>query len=1117
MWRIRRLAILPVLALLITAMAAISMPLANADTPPDPGKHTCALGHNGKPRYVAVSAECDHQGETAAPSQHKPPVLANIESSDLRYAAGAPPVRVTPSLTVASPTTTLAGATVSVSSGLAAGQDVLAFTGQSGITGSYNASTGALTFTGTGTVSAYTRVLRSVTYTDTNAATPYGTAAVSFQVSDGEPDNSLSNVQSRTVQVSAKPPVAAGDKTTTGKNAPATIRVLANDTDPAGLPLTIASISTTGTKGTVTISPGETTVTYNPNGQFAGLAAGQTATDKFTYKATDGTQTSNSVTVTVTVTGSSTAPQRPAVISHSYNAVGNTPLGVGTTPAAPAATVSGTALSGDSDPDPAATLTVTATTAPAHGTVAMKPNGTFTYLPNLGYSGTDTFQATIAGSHDPALTATETVTVTVGTRVWYVNNSGAAAGNGEAASPFNTLATASAAAGPNSILFLYRGKGAYTGGLIMQPGEDLWGQPHGLTVGGYSLVPASGSPPAINGSGADWLADGIDLAEGADVEGVDITGPSASGIAAVNVNNATVGATTPVAVFGAINGIFIEGGGDYGTLNFGATSVTGGTGAAVVVSGHGGPEPGEGGSIVFGGPITAAGGGWGIDLLDNAGSTIAFTGMLTLSTGPDPAFTATGGGTVTATGTGSTLSSSGGGTLAIEDTTIGAAGVTFLSVSSSSTDNSDDSGIILDDTGSAAGLTVTGTGTPGSGGTIENSAGPGIQLTSTSAPSFTDMVISDNATDGISGSYVNGLTLDGCTLSGNGTGAYDDGLNFSDQGADSPVGLTGTVSIANSTITGSAFDNADISDASGTLNLTVTDTTFSSGGGPSVGGGGLLVGADGTISVTGSTFTDNDVDAFAFGGRPAAPGADSVTFSNNTVNSDGNGGVAISLYGNSTNAIAVDGNNIQNADGDAIAIDQVVGFELPTGSGILTGTIDGNTIGAPTVAGSGGTGGVIVEGWGTAETLAITGNHIYQYSDGAGITFINEGSPIMNMTITGNTIADPGAGADAGWGIYGWDGTAVIGRGGGGGAGGTVCAVITGNSIAGSGQPSQGGADIQLDQNDAYTISLPGYTAGPGDVSAVESFLAGNNDGDGTPTAVATVSGSGGGFAGSSC
>ena len=372
-------AVLPALALLIAAMAVISTPRANADTPPDPGKHTCAVDQNGLLRYAAVPAECGYQGKSAVRRHHhhQPPVLANIESSALRYAAGAPPVRVTQSLTVTS-TTTLTGATVRVSSGFAAGQDVLAFTGQSGITGSFKTRSGVLTLTGSAPTAAYQAALRSVTYSDTNAATPYGTRAISFQVSDGEPDNNLSNVGSRTVLVTAKPPVAASDKAATGKNAPVTINVLANDTDPAGLPLTIASVNTTATKGTVTINAGQTTVTYNPNGQFAGLAAGKTAIDTFTYKATDGHQTSSSATVTVTITGSGAAPQPPAVTAHSYNAVGNTPLGVGTTPAAPAATVSGTVLTGDTDADPTATLSVTANAQPAHGAVTVNPNGTFT-------------------------------------------------------------------------------------------------------------------------------------------------------------------------------------------------------------------------------------------------------------------------------------------------------------------------------------------------------------------------------------------------------------------------------------------------------------------------------------------------------------------------------------------------------------------------------------------------------------------------------------------------------------------------------------------------------------------------------------------------------------------
>ena len=50
------------------------------------------------------------------------------------------------------------------------------------------------------------------------------------------------------------------------------------------------------------------TIHYDPNGQFASLQAGQTATDTFTYKASDGYHDSSSATVTVTINGSNDAP-----------------------------------------------------------------------------------------------------------------------------------------------------------------------------------------------------------------------------------------------------------------------------------------------------------------------------------------------------------------------------------------------------------------------------------------------------------------------------------------------------------------------------------------------------------------------------------------------------------------------------------------------------------------------------------------------------------------------------------------------------------------------------------------------------------------------------------------
>src|SRR5262249_4976920 len=84
--------------------------------------------------------------------------------------------------------------------------------------------------------------------------------------------------------------------------------VLGNDTDPDNDTLTVSGINTTGTKGLVTISLDHKSIVYDPNGQFPGLAPGQTATDTFTYTANDGHVDSNAATVTVTITGANLAP-----------------------------------------------------------------------------------------------------------------------------------------------------------------------------------------------------------------------------------------------------------------------------------------------------------------------------------------------------------------------------------------------------------------------------------------------------------------------------------------------------------------------------------------------------------------------------------------------------------------------------------------------------------------------------------------------------------------------------------------------------------------------------------------------------------------------------------------
>ena len=296
----RRFALLPAMTLIAATAASVVMPGASAfaasSTAPASLKPTeAAVAIAAKPRVPA--------------SPRKLPVLA-IDATGLGYAVGTPPVPVSPSLTVQPSGITLTGATVRISSGLA-DTDSLGFTSQHGITGRYNAKTGVLTLTGKASQVSYQEALRSVTYRNVKSAVAVARRTISFQVTGGTPAGSLSNVVSRVITVSDQPPTAANDTATTDKNTAISIDVLAKDSDPAGRPLHIASVNTTGTKGKVSVNP-DGTISYNPNGQFASLPKGQTATDSFTYRVSDGARTSNSesrsATVTVTITGGNDSP-----------------------------------------------------------------------------------------------------------------------------------------------------------------------------------------------------------------------------------------------------------------------------------------------------------------------------------------------------------------------------------------------------------------------------------------------------------------------------------------------------------------------------------------------------------------------------------------------------------------------------------------------------------------------------------------------------------------------------------------------------------------------------------------------------------------------------------------
>ncbi len=127
------------------------------------------------------------------------PILDNIEASAITYNSGDPATAVTSAITVYDgDDVDIESATVQITGNYISTEDVLAFTDQNGITGSWDSGTGTLTLTGTSSEANYQTALRSVTYQNTNAAPSELTRTISFTINDGDDD---SNTETRNINV----------------------------------------------------------------------------------------------------------------------------------------------------------------------------------------------------------------------------------------------------------------------------------------------------------------------------------------------------------------------------------------------------------------------------------------------------------------------------------------------------------------------------------------------------------------------------------------------------------------------------------------------------------------------------------------------------------------------------------------------------------------------------------------------------------------------------------------------------------------------------------------------------------------------------------------------------
>ncbi|MBM7519775.1 Ig-like domain-containing protein [Nocardioides nitrophenolicus] len=679
-------------------------------------------------------------------------------------------------------------------------------------------------------------------------------------------------------------------------------------------------------------------------------------------------------------------------------------------------------------------------------------------------------------------------------------------------------------------------------------GVSLVGTVGPVTFGRLALQTTAGATPALDlqNTGAVTVFDATSTISATGGPAVDVATAPGSMLSFASVSS-TGSATRGIRLSGLDSGSFVAGNG----------TVTGHTGAAFVVEGGSGPVTYDGtigngagrslevsgrtgGTVTIskritdsaddGGGILVSGNSGGSTVLSAAGTTldtgtgdaIAFTGngadgghTLSLSGGGLVLTSTTGkgldasGGTLLVSGAGNRITSGAGRALGLVGTQIAAGGLTFERISATGAPN----GILLNGTGDAGSLVVTGAGgscAPGdtsgcTGGTIAGSTGSddagvapvgtGIVLTDTKAPSLTRMWVRDASNYGIRGDRTRGLTLAqsvvGGTVGTNGATPYDDSTVLL-------TNLSGTASISDTTLGAGLEDTLRVANASTSLTrLTVDRVTFGAAGGrpendaislDSTGTGNL------PVTIRNSTVQGAGGDLLQYGHSASGTG-DLVltdnTFANAQPSPVSGGGLTIyqdGAAGGVTMNIAR--NTITGAVGPGVLIAKGVG------SARQQGTFADNTIGTSGVANSGSLSGSALKlqqyGGGSLD-WAITGNRIRGYNNyGIEVLAGGSGSPrsgIVNTVVTGNAISEPGTAPAtaslAKQGVHYNIGTTP-------GDTFEACADLRDNDLGASGSaPASPAADVLVRQRQNTRVHVPG-AVGTGTTAAENRILVAN-------------------------
>ncbi|HEV2720653.1 MAG TPA: hypothetical protein VG323_11590, partial [Thermoanaerobaculia bacterium] len=440
---------------------------------------------------------------------------------------------------------------------------------------------------------------------------------------------------------------------------------------------------------------------------------------------------------------------------------------------------------------------------------------------------------------------------------------------------------------------------------------------------------------------------------------------------------------------------------------------------------------------------------------------------------------------------GGALSGSAGAGLSVSNTTIGSSGLNFTSINSTNGVN----GIVLNNTDTAGGLTVSGTGAANSGGTIQNATGDGISLTQTKGVSFTDMrvltsgqshikatnvngltltrVSTDLSTsDGILGNTVRNLVINGGLFDRGGAGSGSSGVN----------GVTITNLLGNSSVSGATFRRSNtlqfrVSNSTATNAapgapdvLTFSGTTFDTHTSPfagdhlsvsSTGGGNLRLVTNSSSGTNSFTGAGNAIQATADSGGTLDLSATAVSSSGNVsafnVGGSNNGKMTFSITNNA---------NLVNSGSIGINVTSVSGA-------VVSGTISGNT-----VTNAFGTGIQAIEEGNGSIVVAIANNIVTGTFNTFGIRAqARLGTGLLSANITGNSVigTDPAA----------LNAVSIESGASGSGHANTVCLNMA-NNVA---TLSNGGAGYRLRQRVGTIFNLQDFTGSGTSATDVANWI----------------------------